>query len=380
MTITRKSERPKGKSMPLHRSRLVRLSIRGVLIILVLFCSARAWCGGSATPSTTEIVLYDWEEDIPQSVLDAFTRETKIKVKFEVFYSQEEALANLRAGHVYDVVVIDGRFIPILRSEGLLARLNYENLLNFKYISPNFRGLSYDPENHYSVPYSWGTTGLLVNTGRKHPPIKRWADLWDERYAGRVAISVSYPREAIGLTLKSLGYSANTEKVSEVEAALTRLLQLKTNPNFLYRYYPDFGTPSLGSGEVDVAVGFSGDLLEGRENGLSIEYILPEEGLLLWADTFIVPVNSPKKAAAELFIDFILRPQMSAEIVNQKYYASTNEAARAFVHPQILKDNAIYPTDAMLMKAEIIEPLSPEGQRLYDGIWQRFLDAYPKPQ
>lgn len=379
MTNTWRSKRPRGENMRTYSSALLRLLFRAAIIILPLFCAVRAWAGASAAPSAAEIVLYDWLEDIPQSVLDAFTKETKIKVKFEVFNSQEEALANLRAGHVYDVVVIDGRFIPILKNEGLLAKLNYENLLNFKYISPNFRGLSYDPENHYSVPYSWGTTGLLVNTGKKHPPIKSWADLWDERYAGRVAISVSYPREAIGLTLKSLGYSANSEKVSEVEAALTRLLQLKTNPTFLYRYYPDFGTPSLGSGEVDIAVGFSGDLLEGRKKGLNIEYILPEEGLLLWADTFVVPAKSRNKAAAELFIDFILRPEMSAEIVNQKYYASTNEAARRFVQPQILKNEAIYPTDAMLMKAEIIEPLSPEGQKMYDRIWKKFLDAYPKP-
>jgi spermidine/putrescine transport system substrate-binding protein len=133
------------------------------------------------------------------------------------------------------------------------------------------------------------------------------------------------------------------------------------------------------SSDLDIAVGFSGDLLEGRKKGLNIEYILPEEGLLLWADTFVVPAKSRNKAAAELFIDFILRPEMSAEIVNQKYYASTNEAARRFVQPQILKNEAIYPTDAMLMKAEIIEPLSPEGQKMYDRIWKKFLDTYPKP-
>ena len=182
------------------------------------------------------------------------------------------------------------------------------------------------------------------------------------------------------MTLKSLGYSANTERPAEVEAALARLLQLKMNSKFLSRYYPDFGTPSLGSGEVDIAVGFSGDLLESREKGLAVEYILPEEGLLLWADTFVVPAKSRNKEAAELFIDFILRPEISAEIVNQKYYASSNEAARSFVHSEILQNVAIYPTDDMLMKAEILQPLTPEGQQLYDRIWQKFLDANPKPQ
>lgn len=325
-----------------------------------------------------EITVYNWEGDIPQSVLDAFTLETKIKINYQVFNSQEEAIANIRAGNVYDVAVIDSRFMSMLTQEGLLKPLNYENLLNFKYISPNFRGLAYDPDNRFSIPYSWGTTGLLVNTGIEHTPVHRWADLWDNRYAGKVAVSVSYPREAIGMTLKSLGYSANSDNPTEVEAALTKLLQLHLNPSFLYSYYPDFGLAAMMSGKILIAVGFSGDLLESQKNGLSVEYILPEEGLLLWGDTFVVPKSSRNQTTAELFIDFLLRPEISAEIVNQKYYASANEGARPFVHPEILANSAIYPTDSMLMRAEIIEALSPEGQQLLDATWQKFLAAYPE--
>jgi spermidine/putrescine transport system substrate-binding protein len=325
-----------------------------------------------------EITVYNWKGDIPQSVLDAFTHETKVGINYQTFNSQEEALASIRAGKVYDVVVIDGRFIPLLTQEGLLKQLNYENLLNFKYISPNFRSLAYDPDNSYSVPYSWGTTGLLVNTGMAHNQVNSWADLWDERYAGKIAVSVSYPREAIGLTLKSLGYSANSEKPDEIEAALAKLLHLQLDPSFLHKYYPDFGMAAMLSGTVLIAVGFSGDLLESLKNGLSVDYILPKEGLLLWGDTFVVPTSSRHQTTAELFIDFLLRPEISAEIVNQKYYASANEAARPFVNRQILANRAIYPTDPMLIKAEIIEALSPQGQRLFDTAWEKFLAAYPK--
>jgi spermidine/putrescine transport system substrate-binding protein len=327
-----------------------------------------------------EITVYNWDGDIPESVLAAFTRETKVRINYLVFNSQEEAIANIRAGNPYDVAVIDGRFISLLAKEGLLTRLNYENLQNFKYISPNFRGLAYDPDNHFSIPYSWGTTGLLVNTGIEDVPVRRWADLWDLRYAGKVAISVSYPREAMGMTLKSLGYSANSEHPAEIETALARLLELQLNPSFLYRYYPEFGLATMKSGKVLIAVGFSGDLLESQKNGLSVAYILPEEGLLLWADTFIVPKSSRHQATAELFINFLLRPEISADIVNQKYYASANEAARPFVLPQILANRAIYPTDEMLMKAEIFEALSPAGQHLLDAAWRKFLAAYPKPE
>lgn len=353
------------------------------LLVLALPClRGPVWADDSPgnKGNFQEIIVYNWLEDIPQTVLDAFTKETKIKVNCKVFNSQEEAVASIRDHKEYDVAVIDGRFVPALAREGLLKRLNYQNILNFKYTSPNFRGLVYDPDNRFSVPYSWGTTGILVNTAIEHPPVNSWADLWEERYKGKVAISASYPREALGLTLKSLGYSANSEKPAELEAALARLLELQLEPSFLYRYYPDFGTPAMATNEILVAVGFSGDLLESQKKGLKIEYILPKEGLLLWGDTFVVPASSRNQNAAEVFINFILRPEVSAEIVNQKYYASTNEAARPFVHSEILKNTAIYPTDTMLMKAEIIEALSPEGQRLYDAIWQKFLDAYPKPQ
>lgn len=354
-----------------------------LLLLALSIMPPAAGCAAETSDDSQEskeIVLFNWLDDIPQSILEAFTRETKIKIKYQVFKSQEEALANIRAGQVYDVAVIDGRFVPLLAREGLLKHLNFENILNFKYISPNFRGLTYDPDNRFCVPYSWGTTGLLVNIGKKHPPVKRWADLWDEQYAGKVAISVSYPREAIGMTLKSLGYSANSEKPAELDAALAKLLQLQLEPAFLYRYYPDFGTPAMASDKVLIAVGFSGDLLESQGKNLAVEYILPEEGLLLWGDTFVVPAKSRNQAAAELFINFILRPEISAKIANMKYYASTNEAAGAYIDPEILKNTAIYPTDTMLMKAEIIQALSPEGQRLYDTLWQKFLDAYPKPQ
>ena len=365
--------------MPLKNVSVPRLLL--CLIALALQClqvsnvSAKPPLGNR---QAEKITLYNWDGDIPQSVLDAFTRETKVKIDYQVFNSQEEAIANIRAGKVYDVAVIDGRFMSQLTQEGLVKQLNFENLLNFKYISPNFRSLAYDPDNRYSVPYSWGTTGLLVNTGIEHDQIQSWADLWDERYAGKVAVSVSYPREAIGLTLKSLGYSANSEKPAEIEAALGKLLQLQLDPSFLHKHYPDFGMAAMTSGKVLIAVGFSGDLLESQKNGLSVEYILPKEGLLLWGDTFVVPASSRNQTTAELFIDFLLRPEISAEIVNQKYYASANEAARPFVDPQILANRAIYPTDAMLIKAEIIEALSPEGQRLLDATWQKFLAAYPE--
>ena len=141
---------------------------------------------------------------MPQAVLEAFTREYGVKVEYLVYESQEEAIGNMQAGEGYDVVVMESRFIPLLAQEGLLAKLNQSNIPNLNNISANFRELAYDPNNDYSVPYNWGTTGLVVRTDLVEQPVTRWADLWDPRYAGSVGLWMGQPRELIGLTLNHL--------------------------------------------------------------------------------------------------------------------------------------------------------------------------------
>ncbi len=203
---------------------LLRKFIIGpVLILLLAACSSPT---PTPAPFANEITFYDWEEDMPQSVLDAFTAEYGIQVNYLTYESQEEAIQNIKAGQIYDVVVLESRYIPQMIQEKLLAKLDQRNLDNTN-LSANFRDLAYDPGNRYSLPYNWGTTGLVVRSDLVAEPVTRWADLWDSRYAGRTAYWFGQPREIIGLTLKSLGYSANSEKPEELEAALARLLELK---------------------------------------------------------------------------------------------------------------------------------------------------------
>jgi spermidine/putrescine transport system substrate-binding protein len=330
------------------------------------------------TSATRSLVLYNWQDDIPPQVLESFTRQTGIAIDYHTFSSQEEAVETLRAGKVCDVAVIEGRFLPALAREELLHRLNYENIGNIKYISPNFRNLAYDPDNVHSIPYSWGTTGILVNTALAGDTVRRWGDFWDERYRGRVALSTSYPREALGMALKSFGYSVNSENPQEIETAFAKLHLLQLSPDSLHVKYPEFGPAMMSSNTTALAIGFSGDLLESRKQGLNVDYILPEEGLLLWADVFVVPKSSRHQESAELFINYLLQPEISAAIVNQKFYASANEAARPLIDPEILAEKAIYPSDAMLANAEIIEALSPAGQAMVDAAWQNFLSRAGK--
>ncbi len=350
------------------------------LMVGILILSLLATCG-APTPAPTptppplaeELIFYDWEEDMPQSVLDAFTEEYGIEVNYLAYEMQEEALANMQAGEVYDVVVLDNDYLQPFLDEGLLAEIDYSHVPNFKNISANFRDLAYDPNNKHSIPWSWGTTGLVVRSDLLAEPVTSWTDLWDPRYAGRVALRKG-ARETVAITLKSLGYSINSEDPDELQAAEERLFELK-NAVFLVDNYAEDAVPSLVSGEAIILVGWSEDVLLGQEENEAISYVLPEEGCLLWGDNFVIPANSPRQDTAELFLNFLMRPEINAEIVNENYYATANEAAHSFIDPEIRDDPALFPPNENLVNAEVFLSLSPEAEQEFNEIFERFKAA-----
>lgn len=353
---------------------------RVVVLGWVWMMSWLAACGSPTPPPTPtalplaeELVFYDWEEDLPQSVIDAFTAEYGVQVKYVVYEAQEDAIAQIKAGQVYDVVVMESRFIPLLVEEGLLAEIDHRHVPNLKNISANFRELAYDPSNRYSVPYNWGTTGLVVRSDLVAEPVRHWSALWEARYTGRTGIWIGQVREVIGLTLKSLGYSANSARPEELEQALQRLLELKPNMIILEDYNLVSSADLLARGQAVITMGYAGDALDGREKNPAITYVLPDEGALLWGDTFMIPANSPRRYTAEVFINFLMRPEVNAQIANQNLYATPNEAARPFIDPAILNDPVIFPANDKLTHAELILPLSAAEQQLYDDLWRRFL-------
>lgn len=356
-----------------YLSNATKLLLTALALGLVLWMTTACAPSTPAPPASElsrELVFYDWESDIPLPVLDAFYEEFGVKVTYLTYETQEEAYTNMKAGAVYDVVVFDNVNIPQLISEGLLAEIDYTNVPNFQNIAPNFKNLSYDPQNKHSVPFNWGTTGLLVRTDLAAEPVTRWADLLTLAARGKIAIRDDL-RDQLGSALKALGYSANTENPAELEEALQHLLTIRQNVVFVDGYAESV-IPLLTSGEAVALIGWADDAIQGRDATPNLEYILPEEGPLLWGDNFVIPANSPRKETAELFLNFLLRPEISAWITNENYYATPNEAARAFIEPEILNDPVIFPTKVQMRNAEVLLPLSPQGEELYNETWERF--------
>jgi spermidine/putrescine transport system substrate-binding protein len=273
-------------------------------------------------------------------------------------------------------VVIDNQYVPELAAEGLIAEIDYRNVPNFRNISANFRDLVFDPGNRYSVTYSWGIVGLIVRADRVPKPVTRWADLWEPGYAGQLLVW-ALPRYLIGIALQSLGFSINSENPAELEAALHRLLALKAQARTA-GWAPEVSEQALASGEVALMYGWAGDVLRARARNLDIRYVVPAEGSILWGDNFVIPAASPHKHTAEVFIDFLLRPEISARIANELYYATPNEAAYPFIKPEILGNPVIFPSIEDIRRAEVILPLSPAGKALYEQMWRRYL-AGPTP-
>ncbi len=354
------------------------LSATAVVIVLMASMGCRGEPSLQATPTAAlarQLVLYDWPEDIPQSVLEAFTAEFGVQVVYETYQSGQESVDHIRAGQAYDVIVVDNDLVPGLVADSLLAEIDYRNVPNFDNVSANFRDLLYDPDNRHTTPFNWGTTGLLVRSDLVGKPITRWADLWELGGIGKIAMRDD-PREPLAVALKSLGYSINSEDPGQVEAALRHLIEIRANV-VLVDPLADTAVPLLAQGEVVALVGWSEDALAGREMSESIAYVLPEEGPMLWGDNFAIPANSPNKRTAEAFLDFVLRPEISAQIANQNYYACANEAAYPFIDPEIRGDRVIFPASEDLLKAEVYLPLSADGEKLYAHAWERFKGTAP---
>lgn len=336
-----------------------------VTLVLLSGCS-------SEPPIPETLILYSWAEYMPQSVMDAFTAEYGIAFEYIAYETEEEVVENIQAGNVYDLVLLNPEFIPQMVQEELLKALDYRNIPNFKYVSANFRDLVFDPGNQFSVPFHWGTTGILVRTDLVNRPVTSWNDLWDPAFAGRVGIW-AIPRSTVPIALKALGYSANSEDLDELEMTRQYLLQLKTNAVIVSGLETSI-VPMLESGELEIGFGWAYDAALAQESDMPIEYIIPEEGTILWMDNFIIPANANNPLGAELFLNFILQPEIAAQIVNDSYYPMAVDGVEPFILPEILQNPVIFPDNSQLQKAEITLPIRQDRKWIYDDIWADFMD------
>ncbi|MBI4187118.1 MAG: spermidine/putrescine ABC transporter substrate-binding protein [Chloroflexi bacterium] len=338
--------------------------------LAVWFLVAVGGCSPDAEPvKARQLYIFNWEGYFAPDTLENFEKEFGVQVVLETFDSEEEMLAGLQSqpGR-YDVVVASDSMVWTLRQLKLLAELDPERIPNLANIGQQFRGLPFDTDNRYSVPYLWGTTGLAVNTSYIREGERGWEVLWDAAYKGHLAM-LNDAQEVSAVALLALGYSLNSRQATHLQAAEQKLLEQQP---LLAGYLDSLSiVDGLVSEELWAAQLYNGDALAVAESNPSITYVIPEQGAALWVDNLVIPLGAPDRDEAQVFINYILRPEVSAAIVNYLYYATANHAAEAYIQREILEDPSIYPALETMSRLEYYQPLDEETNQRLNRIWVR---------
>jgi spermidine/putrescine transport system substrate-binding protein len=335
--------------------------------LLWVFCLL---CGSVQAADEKVLYLYNWSEYMPEAVLEQFQQETGIKVVYSTYESNEAMYAKLRlldARNSYDLVVPSTYYVSKMRREGLLKNIDRDKLKNFGNLDPKLINQPFDPDNSYSVPYLWGSTGIGVNTDKVKPEsVSKWRDLWNPEFRDRLLLTNDM-REVFHVGLRVLGYSGNDTDAAHIEAAYLELKKLLPNVRAYNSEAPRM--PYL-EGETDAGMIWNGEAYAARQENPAIEYVYPEEGVILWMDSLVIPANARHVDNAHTFIDFILRPEIAAQISEEIGYASPNQAAVATLDEEVRNNRTVYPTEADLKNAEYQTDVG-DAILVYEKFWER---------
>lgn len=336
----------------------------GLGVLVVATVALIVTLTGDRTPT---LRIFIWEEYIDPAVFRLFEQEVAVRVIEDNYGSNEDMRAKLQAGGaLYDLIVPTDYMVGLLRQDGLLLPLDLSRIPNLQYVAPRFRDPPSDPGHRYSIPYQWGITGIGYDKSQVLPPPSSWADLFDPGrmapYRHRISM-LNDMREVIGAALLSLGFSPQSTDPQELAQAQALLQRQKP---LLAKYDSEAFEDSLASGETVMAQGWSGEIAMAQRQNPAIAFVIPREGTLMFVDNWAIPKGARHKALAEDFINFVLRPEISARIVNHARYASVNEAAKPFIDAEILRGPSYAePTGITLWR---LEDLGPANQ-LYERVW-----------
>ena len=349
--------------------RKIAIALLAALLTAALFTAALA--EADKPFEGTQIKVYNWYDYIDETVLDIFEEETGIHVNYLNFSQNEDLYTKLSTGaETYDVIFPSEYMIERLIKEDLLAELDLANIPNLENVMETLLDPTYDPGNAHSVPYMWGTLGILYNTDMVEEPITSWTALLDERYAGSIFMMDSV-RDTVGLALKTLGYSMNSHDEDELAEAGEWLMNQRDS-GVVAGYILDQAKDMMANNEAAMAVMYSGDALYAMEKNDKLAYVIPDEGSNVWVDGMCVPKTSENKAAAECFINFMCRPDIVQMNMEYIYYSSPIKQVVENLSEEELASTAMNPTDEMVARCEYYVDIS-DVAWMYDDIWMDVL-------
>ncbi|MEG1003903.1 ABC transporter substrate-binding protein [Clostridium sp.] len=335
-------------------------------VLVVLTASLFAGCTNSSQKESAKTLnLYNWGDYIDPALISKFQQETGIKVNYSTYDTNEIMYAKIKDGSSdYDLVIPSDYMIEKMIKENLAEKIDFNNIPNYKYIGNEFKNLSYDPKNEYSVPYMWGTIGIVYNSKIVKKPVDSWNILWDKDYKDQI-IMFNSVRDAMAIALKKLGYSLNSENPDQIKAAANALIEEKP---LVQAYMVDEVKDAMISGEAAVAPVWSGDAVYIMNENPDIKYIIPKEGSNEWFDSLVIPKGSVHKKEAEMFINFLCDPDNALQNVEYIGYQTPNTKTFEMLPEEMKKE---YPSKEDLKKCEVFTDLNKNTLKLYNDEWIR---------
>ena len=342
---------------------------------LLLVCAGLAYCihrldQPKISTQKKSLIIFNWGDYIDPDLIKKFEKESGYHVIYETFDSNEAMYTKIKqGGTAYDITIPSEYMVAKMKKAHLLDKLDLTKIPNLKNINPNFLNKSFDPSNEYSVPYFWGTLGVVYNDRYvKANEIKTWNDLWNKKFRHQILL-VDSARDAMGLSLVSLGYSMNTTNPVRLKLSLTKLNALAPNVKAIIS---DEMKMYLSQNEAKLGITWSGEAHEMMENNPHLHYLIPSPASNLWFDNLVIPKTAKNKKAAYQFINFMLRPKNAAQ--NAKYigYATPNEKALRYLPKNLKENKQFYPDKRTLSHLEVYRDLGPKTTQEYNDLFLEF--------
>lgn len=340
------------------------------LVLLLCLCLGlmTIGCGGKSSPNG-KVVVFNWGEYIDPDVLTMFQEETGIEVVYDEFETNEIMYPKVESGAAkYDVICPSDYMIQKMIEHDLLAEINFDNVPNSTNIGKDYWNQSkqFDPDNKYSVPYCWGTVGILYNKTMVDEPITSWSALWDEKYADNILMQDSV-RDAFMVALSYAGHSINSTDPAQLEEARDLLIQQKP---LTQAYVIDQVRDKMIGGEAAIGVIYSGEAIFTQRENPDLEYVIPEEGTNIWIDSWVIPKNAENKENAEKFIDYMCRADIALKNFDYITYSTPNEAAKELIEDEAIKNSKIAFPDFSQYKLSTFSYLGEEMDEYYNQLWK----------
>lgn len=333
-------------------------------IVSMIFLFMVIFLAGCNSRDVVKLKVYNWGDYIDKSVIKSFEREYNVKVVYDEFSTNEDMYAKLKAGGIkYDIVIPSEYMAEKMANEGMLAKIDFDKVNNYKYVYDRFKDSKYNKAIGYSVPYMWGTVGIIYNKEIVKENVDSWSILWNNRYKKQI-LMLDSQRDSVGTTLKYLGYSSNSVNQDELNQAKRKLIQQKP---LVLSYVNEEVKDILIGNEAALAVVWSGDASYMKKHNPNLLYVIPKEGSNIWVDYMVIPKNSKNKDMAMKFINYMLRSDVALKNCNYTGYLTPHMD----VMDMLKKDDKKileYPTNEELDRLEVFCDLG-RGVTKYDRVW-----------